>query len=451
MKKAFHIFMAALLLLFPACNRPSQGQEPVVGVDGIPEIKVSSPTPTRAIEAVHLSAGQEACVEAGNKLAFKFLHQLRKTRPGNLVCSPLSLQYALGMTANGASGETLSELLAAMGYGPNDLEKLNAFCHLLLDELPAVDLDVALKLTDAMLVSQQYPLQRSFKQTIESLYYAAVENMPFDNPDAVAKRINDWASFNTNGLIDKLMQPGDISPDMVAALMNALYFKAKWAGSRDEPMFDPESTYEENFYQGGCTVLSAKMMHTRRVFPYAQMDGYQVVALPYAGGKFFFYVLLPNDVAVGDLPEDSQPKADYFDFDMLCQRLPELDWGAITSALTSEYGIRLSLPAFDIESTFDLTEDLQAMGVKRAFANAEFPRMFDVSGDFQVGKVIQKAKISLAEWGTEAAAVTVVTMEKNAGPGELKWIDFNCNHPFIYVIGERTSGTILFTGVYQGA
>ena len=438
--------LLAAVLLLACCER----QTPV-DTRGVPEITVTSPVPTKAIDAVHLSAEQQACVKAGNKLAFNFLYQLHKNHGGNLICSPLSLQYALGMTANGASGETLAEMLSALGYGVDGLDALNAYCHLLLDELPAVDLDVTLKLTDAMLVNDQYPVLPSFKQTIERQYYAAVENMPFTRPEAVAERVNTWAGNSTNGFINKLLEPADITPDMVALLMNALYFKAQWAKNGGEPLFNPDATYDEDFFMGGCDVLKVPMMHTVGYFPFAQMDGYQVLALPYAGGKFFFYILLPNHFVAGDLPEDYVAPADYFDFDMLVKRLPTLDWSAISASLKSDMGIRLSLPRFDAECFFDLEKELRALGINLPFGGgAQFDRMFASEGDFHIGRVIQKARISLAEWGTEAAAVTVVTMEKNAGPGVDKWVDFLCNHPFVYAIGERASGSLLFTGVYEG-
>lgn len=439
------LFACAAMLLLPACGR----QEPV-DTQGVPEITVTSPTPTKAIDAVRLSADQQACVKAGNKLAFNFLYQLHKNHPGNLICSPLSLQYALGMTANGASGQTLTEMLAAMGYGPDGLSALNAYCHLLLEELPALDLDVTLKLTDAMLVSDEYPVLPSFKQTIESQYYAAVENMPFTKPDAVAYRINTWASNSTNGFINKLLEPGDITPDMVAFLMNALYFKAQWAKNGGEPLFNPDFTRDEDFFLGGCDVLSVPMMHASVYFPYAEMDGFRVLAIPYASGKFFFYILLPNDVEVGDPIEDKPGKDDFCDFDVLCKCLPTLDWSAITASLKSEKNVYLSLPRFDAECFFDLENELRALGINLPFeGNAQFDRMFTAGGGFHIGRVIQKARISLAEWGTEAAAVTVVAMEKNSMPGD-KQVEFVCNRPFVYAIGERTSGTLLFTGIYCG-
>lgn len=439
MKTKITIALTAAVLLLAACER----QTPV-DTQGVPEITVTSPVPTKAIDAVHLSAQQQACVKAGNKLAFNFLYQLHKNHGGNLICSPLSLQYALGMTANGASGETLAEMLAALGYGPDGLDALNAYCHLLLDELPAVDLDVTLKLTDAMLVNDQYPVLPSFKQTIERQYYAAVENMPFTRPEAVAERVNTWAGNSTNGFINKMLEPTDITPDMVALLMNALYFKAQWAKNGGVPLFNPDGTYEDGFSDIGCDVDLIPMMHTVGVFPYAEMPGYRVAALPYAGGKFFCYILLPDQ-------KDTYQTGECFSIVQLLETLPALDWSSVNASLKEDKTLRVSLPKFDISSSFSLEQDLRAMGMNRPFeSGAQLDRIFTAGEGFHIGKVIQKAKISLAEWGTEAAAVTVVTLEKNAGPGyDPKWIEFNCNHPFVFVIGERASGTILFSGVYR--
>ena len=173
---------------------------------------------------VSLTAEEAAMVQSGNSLTFKVFPLLQQGGK-SFVFSPLSLQYALGMTANGASGKTLEEIVDALGFG-NDLGKLNALCNKLLNELPALDKEVKLQLADAILVNDQYPLLPSFKEKVESTYYAAVENMSFADPDAVAARINDWASRNTNGLIDKMLEAGQIHPNALAFLMNLIRYEA---------------------------------------------------------------------------------------------------------------------------------------------------------------------------------------------------------------------------------
>ena len=428
MKKTV-ILLATGIMALMACSKSDGIKDPIT---------ISSPTPTEQITKVSLSESQQGYVKAGNAMAMRFLKQIYEGE--NLICSPLSLQYALAMTANGASGETLQEIIDFLGYGSDGIDALNAYCKILLEQLPAVDLSVTLKVTDALLVNNKFPLHPSFKKTVEEYYYAPAENMDFSDPEKVAARINDWASRNTNGFIDKVLESNDISESAAAFLMNALYFKAKWAGSDYEPMFSEEGTSDDSFTLSNGTVKTVKMMRSELYQPYAEMDGFKVLALPYANGKFYMYILLPDE---NDLPG-------------LLTKLQTVSWEDIRQNLKSDAEVHVKLPKFDIENKFNLNDALQALGVSRAFepASAQFDRMFapqDGEYWFRIGEVIQKAKISVAEWGTEAAAVTVVQMYAESAPvGEPKKVYFYADHPFVFAIGESTSCTILFEGVYAG-
>ena len=177
-------------------------------------INISSPSPTEQITKVSLTDTQAGYVEAGNSMSFRFLKEMYDGE--NLICSPLSLQYALAMTANGASGETLQEIIDFLGYGEEGIDAINEYSKVLLEQLPAVDLDVNLKVTDALLVNDKFPLSPSFKETVENSYYAAVDNMDFYDPEQIAARINEWAERTTNGFIDNVMEASEISADAVA-------------------------------------------------------------------------------------------------------------------------------------------------------------------------------------------------------------------------------------------
>ena len=419
----------------PTTDEPSEPVEYPIKVDD--PINISSPTPTEQLTKVDLNATEQGYVEAGDRMAFRFLKEMYEGK--NLILSPLSLQYALAMTANGASGETLQEIIDFLGYGNEGIDALNAYCKKMLEQLPALDLDVTLKLTDAILVNKNYPLYQDFKKTVEENYYAAVENMDFSNPQAVADRINEWAFRNTYGFIDKVISADEISPAAVAFLMNALYFKAKWAGSQYDPMFDEAATTMDVFTRSDNSKTQVNYMRNTRYHQYAEMDGFSVLALPYAGEKFYMYILLP----------------DKNDLESLIKKLPDISWNKILSSFNDDAEVELRLPKFDIEERYELADHLQALGIQKAFTSAaDFDRMFQASNDdllFHISKVVQKAKISVAEWGTVAAAVTVVTMEKNAFPGEeVKRIKFYADHPFIYIIGEATTGAILFEGAFTG-
>ena len=397
-------------------------------------ITISSPSPTEQITKVSLTDTQAGYVEAGNSMSFRFLKELYDEE--NLVCSPLSLQYALAMAANGASGETLQEIIDFLGYGEEGIEALNEYSKILLEQLPAVDLNVDLKVTDALLVNDMFPLLPSFKKTVETNYYAAVDNMDFSDPKQIAARINDWAKTNTNGFIDKLIDPSEISPEAVAFIMNALYFKAKWAGNKYSPMFREEGTRSEDFHLKNGKTVKAKMMRNTRYHEYAEMDGYKVLVLPYANGKFKMYVLLPDEN----------------DIEGMIEKLQTTSWSEIRANLKQDAEVHVKLPKFNIENKHNLNDALNALGVKKAFqpSVAEFDMMFQQKSGYYywISKVIQKSRIAVSEWGTEAGSVTVVEMDAatDAGPDQ-KHVYFYADHPFVFVIGEKTSGTILFEGV----
>ena len=397
-------------------------------------ITISSPSPTEQITKVTLSDMQSGYVEAGNTMSFKFLKEIYCGE--NLICSPLSLQYAIAMAANGASGETLQEIIDFLGYGEEGIDALNEYSKTLLEQLPAVDLDVTLKVTDALLVNDDFPLLPSFKKTVEESFYAAVDNMDFSDPQQIAARINAWAKRNTNGFIDKVIEPSEISADAVAYIMNALYFKAKWAGDEYSPMFREEGTKSENFTLNDGKTIKAAMMRNTRYHEYAEMDGYKVLVLPYANRKFNMYILLPDENNIEGLIEKLQTSS----------------WTDILANLKEDAEVHVKLPKFNIENKHNLNDALNGLGVRKAFepASAEFNGMFTPKDDYYywISKVIQKSRISVSEWGTEAGSVTVVEMDgaTDAGPGP-KEVFFYADHPFVFIIGEETSGTILFEGV----
>lgn len=422
------LLFIGLALLSAACNK-----KPAVVLDDA--FAIEQPAPGKAVSRVALDERQKGYVQEGNKMSFRVLQQLSKANNKSFVCSPLSLQMALAMTANGAEGETLQEMLDVLGYGHDGIGALNAYAHVLLEQLPAVDLDVTLKIADALLATDRYPLKESFRKVLREYYYAPATSMSFDDKAKVLAQVNECARRNTEGLIDPMLE--DVDPNAAAFLMNALYFKAKWEGGDRNPMFDSRSTYEDDFYLGGCEVTKVPYMFSSRYFPYADQGDFEMVALPYASGKFFFYILLPKD-------KDG--------IDDLVKALPEISWNNLITKLDRQVEVHLQMPKFEVSGDFLLNDALKALGMRRAFddVTAQFDGMFDgVTPGFYISRVLQKAKMTVAEWGTEAGAVTVVEMtEKSSLPGKV--IRFTANHPFVFVIGEQESGTILFEGVYKG-
>ena len=420
--------MLALALGVAACGKTN------IPVDLDEAFAIEQPTPKTQLTRVGLDDTQKGYVKEGTKLAFKFLQQLAQENKKSFVCSPLSLQLALAMTANGAEGETLQEMLDVLGYGSEGMAALNAYAKILIEQLPAVDLDVKLKMADALIATDKYQLNAGFRETLRTYYYAPAVTMSFDDPERVLAQVNEWARRNTEGLIDPMLK--DMAPNAVAYLMNALYFKARWQGGDTHPMFDSRFTSAGDFYKADGSKTQVPFMSTGRHFPYADKGDYEVVALPYESGKFFMYILLPK-------------KKD--GLSAMIASLRNTSWNSLISSLETGREVSLRMPKFETAGDFELSKALMAMGMTKAFDEvfAEFGGMFDGSRGLYINRVLQKAKIQVAEWGTEAAAVTVVEMaEKSSMPEHVVY--FTADHPFVFVIGEQESGTILFEGTYPG-
>ena len=436
----------SVLLASVACeklevfNKSGLFQDEYDSQGAVPEVQdpiaVSSPRPDAIITKVSLTPEQLTYAAGSNAFALKCLHELFKEDASSMVFSPLSLQYALAMTANGASGETAAEITRVLGFD-TDIAAINAYCNLLLNQLPALDPEVEIRLADALVVDDSYKLLPSYKEAVESIYYAPVEYMSFSDKKLVVDRINEWAYRNTNGLIFPFLQESELSG--IAAILNALYFKAPWGRASLGTMFLPEETLKgEVFHKDGGGKGKVDLMPTTAHLGYAQRNGYRIVEIPYSKGKFAMYVLLPDQVGSNGLQK-------------LMTNLPKETWQELTASLTYQTKVHLRLPKFESANKFSLKQSLQALGIKKAFADAEFDRMFDAGKGAYISEVLQKSKIKVTEWGTEAAAVTAVFLDgANLGQAPPPEVDFYIDHPFAYVIAERSSGTILFEGVFTG-
>lgn len=402
-------------------------------------IEINAPVPTVQISTLGLNKSQQDCVDSANAFAFKCLQTLYdENGETNIVFSPLSLQYALAMALNGATGETAEEILKSFGYS-GDKQNLNSFMNFLLEQLPAIDTSIVLRAANVMLVNNSYKVDSSFVNILNNEFYSPVEYVDLSTGKKVAERINEWASRNTNGFINPFIENSDIQEDFVASLLNALYFKAKWSGN----MFHPKGTLlSQPFYLNEGGEVSVDYLRTSSYLRYSKFNGYRVVELPYANGKFSLFVLLPDS-------------NETFSLKQLLDTLSEEEWKHITNSLKTGPEVHLRLPKFEIENRFDLPNTLKRLGIRKAFVpgQAEFDKMFEPSGSyssFWIGNVIQKARIKVTEWGTEAAAVTAVVMIGEYIPEDYKEVYFYADHPFAYIIAERDTDIVLFEGVYTG-
>ena len=376
-------------------------------------------------KSLELTTKSMEFVEKGNTFSFNFIDQINSAEKKDYVISPLSMQFLLGMILDGAKGTTADEICQVLGYGAGQTDAVNEYCLSLLNQLPNLDKKTTLAIADAIFVDDGWPLKEKYKKDVGKYYKAAVENLDFSNSEKALKVINGWCNDNTNGLIPKVLD--DVSTDILAYLLNAVYFKSQWADK-----FEKGSTADEDFTDETGTKAKVKMMKQRRDFGYMQNDVYQAVRLPYGNGAFSMVAFLPRKgYGVADVTK----------------ALKKESWNTLRRRMSTA-DVDLWLPKFETRYHIDLNDILSDMGMPTAFNAADFSAMSDYAS--RLSFVMQDAVIKVDEEGTEAAAVSTAGMEKATAvmPGEK--VVFHADHPFLYLITESSSGAVLFAGRYSG-
>ena len=362
----------------------------------------------------------------GNDFAFNFIDRVNGITQGDFIISPLSMQFLLGMILDGAQGQTADEICSVLGYGAGEVDAVNEYCLSMLQQLPNLDKKTKLAIANAIVVNQKYQLLDSYKATVGKYYDAEVANMDFADVTGTTKKINKWCSDHTNGLIKEIIEK--VNPDMLAYLMNAMYFKSEW-----KQKFPKGNTSSEAFTAEGGTKTSVPMMKMEKSFLYQDNDVIRAVRLPYGNGVYSMIVILPVE---------GKTLSDVTDY------LNGKEWDAFASSLVS-CDVDLWLPKFETSFRIKLNDILCAMGMPTAFNKdlADFSAMSMPSP--YLSYVQQDAIIKVDEEGTEAAVVSSAgMMATSAGPGD--HIVFHADRPFLYLITESSTGAILFAGKYSG-
>lgn len=335
----------------------------------------------------------------------------------NTCLSPLSLEMALAMAAEGASAQTADELRSLI---PANLPKL--YRQLLRD-------GSTLSAANSIWINQEIAksVKKKFLKRNRRKYGAEVTRLVFD-PAAVV-RINQWCSLQTRGLIPSII--GQLERDDQMVLINALHFKTDW-----EDEFEADRTHPKPFHLSGGGQEIVPMMTQTQHWAYTEDEYCQAIRLPYRhneGDKtaYAMYILLPRkNVPVLEFI-DNQLSAEY--------------WRSLSFGMPRQ--VRLQLPKWESQYSTSLVRPLQEMGIRRIFTpQAQFPGISRTP--LMVGDILQKTFIRVDEKGTEAAAVTAVMMKlTSAGPNQNQPIEMNVNRPFLYLLVETTTQTPVFVGL----
>ncbi len=367
---------------------------------------------------------EKSVVKAGNSFGFKLFAQLNAATAGkNLFVSPLSVSMALGMTMNGSAGATRDAMGQALEYAGMSQSEINRSYKDLMSYLTGLDPTVLAGIANSIWYCPDLQVEETFKSVNMQYFNAEVTLLDFRRQEA-AGIVNGWVSRSTHGKIPTIV-PDPIPGEIVMYLINAVYFKGSW-----KYRFDSAATRDGMFTAAGGTTVPCRMMRQQLVFPYFSLNGIQGIELPYGGGKFSMVVLLPPAGA---------------SVDEFAGGLTQADWEGLVSRLdTCE--VYLELPRFKVEYEVKLNEILKALGMGIAFTgDADFTGI-DKRGNLCISEVRHKTFVQLDEAGTEAAAVTLAGMRTTSGGGGNSIPVMILNRPFLYVIREKDSGSILFMG-----
>ena len=371
-------------------------------------------------------AGIEIVVEGNNKFAFDLYAQLKEA-DGNLFFSPYSVSTALAMTYAGAKGNTEAQMADVLHFVLTQESLHPVFSTLMQDfKADSEKSGFEFSIANALWSQEGYKFHQAFIDITKSYYEAGFKEVDFvKNTESPRQTINKWVEEKTKDKIKELIKPGILTGDTRLVLTSAIYFKGRWI-----LQFEKKDTMLRQFELMTGEKVEVPMMSQTKKFRYFENEIAQVLEMPYEGNRLSMVIFLPKE------KKGIRELEDLFKAKNIKDWLLEL----------RKQEVITSLPRFKMTSEFFLNEALQSLGMTDAFDEklADFSGMTPDSVGLYISKVIHKAFVDVNEEGTEAAAATAVVKTEKVMP-EPKPV-FRADYPFIFIIRDMRSGSILFVG-----
>ena len=389
------------------------------------KINADSQTPGESRLALQQpnTAVDSKLVDANTKFGFKLFQEvLKQDSKRNVFVSPTSIAIALSMTYNGASGETQQAMANALELQGMSLDNINQANNTLKASLENADPAVQMSIANSLWARQGISFNPEFIKQNQQFYGAKVTELDFAKPDS-SNIINNWVKENTRGKIDNIV--GQLKPDDVLFLINAIYFKGNWTKK-----FDKSQTTERPFNLSNGSQKQHPMMSQSGKYRYYENETFQAVSLPYGKGRMSLYVFLPSKT---------------MNLNTFQQQLKSENWQQWMNQFRLRQG-SVELPRFKFDYDIKLNNALKALGMETAFSNqANFSNM--TSASVAINEVKHKTFVEVNEEGTEAAAATSVGMVLTSArmPAEEPF-QMVVDRPFFCAIRDNQTGTILFMG-----
>lgn len=374
---------------------------------------------TQPIDFRQLTDVEKKIVTSSDEFGFKLFKKVNEFEgEKNIFISPLSISMALGMTLNGAAGETYDAMQSTLEFNGLTKQEINESYKSLINLLTQIDPKVIFNIANSIWYKNNLSIENEFISTNKKYFNAEVDGLDFEDPNSV-NIINDWVNKNTNGKIDKIID--EIPRSAIMYLINAIYFKGTWKYE-----FDKENTQDDVFTLLSGEEVNCRMMVQSNDFRYFKSSDFQAVDLPYGDGYFSMTIILP---------------ADDKNVDNIIEQLDSENFNGWINSFEKKEGT-VQLPKFKLEYKYELNDVLKALGMEIAFSGkADFTNMYKPGG-IAISNVKHKTFVKVDEEGTEAAAVTSVEIGTTSNNGFVMRID----KPFIIIIRESNSGSLLFMG-----
>ena len=378
------------------------------------------------------AADLRAVVRGNTDFAFDLYQRLRKAEAGNIVFGPYSISVAFAMQDAGALGDTARQIERVLHYTlPTD--RLDAAFNALTVRLAArQNRRVTLSVANRLFGAQLFKFRKSYLQEITRNFAAPMAAVDYaGGPDAARKLINKWVASQTAQRITELLPKGVITKLTKLTLVNAMYLNARWSNQ-----FLRNETTNERFVALDGSRPKVPTMHQLDTVSAVVTPAYTAVELPYVGGKLSMLVVMPRAGT----------------FSRFERSMDAATLGLVVAGLR-QLLTSLALPTFSARTSLMLADTLEAMGIKDAFdwtaadfyGISAYPRD-DPRGQLYISAVVHQAFIKVAEKGTEAAAATAIIDSGTTGGSDVPILHVNIDHPFLWFIRDRVTGTVLFMG-----
>jgi serpin B len=379
--------------------------------------------PIPVINDLKPSQKSAAIISADNEFGFDLFKKLNATlqSESNTMISPLSVSLALAMVYNGSEGNTKTQMEKTLHKNNMTAEEINQSYLELIEGLVSHDPKVELSISNAIFYRNSFNIKPAFINTNKKYFAAEVQALDFNKSTETLNTVNGWVNTKTKSKISKIIDR--VNPFDVMFLLNAIYFNGEWTYS-----FNSKETVDQNFTTISNQVVQAPTMFIEKPFNYYSNADFQMLEMPYGSKKYSMLIILPtfgknvNEV----IPLLNSEKLDSWMNNMTEQKK------------------KVYLPKFEFSFGNSLKDELAALGMPDAFdaAMAKFGAITD-DDQLYISEVMHKTFIKVDEKGTEAAAVTGITMGvTSVGPDQ----NFRVDRPFVFAIREKDTKAILFIG-----